>query len=292
MSIPRRDITIVSSNNPLKGWLYQPESTGDVPVVIMAHGFSAVKEMGLDNYADVFVNAGLAVVVFDHPCFGSSGGTPRFEVNPERQLRAYRDAITWAQGVDGIDPNRIGLWGTSFSGGHVIVLAAIDKRISAVVSQVPYLASPVSDIPDELATILLDDEAKVRKGEDPILIPVATREVDGPGALSPDPDAWRFFQSWADRAPTWRNQVTLKSLARLIAYRPLERACEVQVPVLVVAARDDILAPHALAVEAHAAMPDNCELLSINCGHFDIYESQFNLVSHAEAGWFTRWLSA
>lgn len=267
-----------------------PEADGDVPVVIMAHGFSGVKEMGLDRYAEVFANAGMAVIVFDHPCFGASGGTPRQEVNPERQLRAYRDAITWGQGIEGIDGDRIGLWGTSFSGGHVIVLASIDERITTVVAQVPFLASPLDDIPDELATILLDDDKRVSKGADPLTIPVVTPETDGPGALSPDPDAWGFFHGWERLGSSWRNQVTLKSIARLVGYKPLNSAPDARVPIMIVAARNDVLAPYETAVHAHSLMPPESELITIDAGHFDFYDKLFGLVSEAEAGWFTRWL--
>lgn len=290
MSPSRTDITIISDDNPLKGWLFRPETGTDVPVVVMAHGFSAVKEMGLDRFAEVFVAAGMAAVVFDHPGFGASGGTPRQEVDPQRQLRAYRDAITWAQGVDGIDAGRIGVWGSSFSGGHAVVLAAIDDRVTAAVAQIPYLAPPVEDIPDELATILLDDEADVTKGADPITIPVVTPETDGAGALSPDPDSWTFFQGWRDTAPSWRNEVTLKSIARLIGYRPLDSAARVRAPVLLIAARDDVLAPFELAERAHELMPDTCDLVPVTAGHFAVYNYLFGLASEAAAGWFTRWL--
>lgn len=291
MPVFRNDITIVSDDNPLKGWLYRPEADGDVPVVIMAHGFSGVKEIGLSLFAEVFAEAGMAVVVIDHPCFGASGGTPRQEVNPERQLRGYRDAITWVRGVHGIDGDRIGLWGTSLSGGHVVVLAAVDERITTAVAQVPFLASPVDDIPDEMARILLDDEARVRKGADPLMIPVVTPEEDESGALSPDPEAWAFFQKWADNAPNWKNEVTLKSITRLIGYRPAERAAEVRVPVLMIAAQNDVLAPHEVATQVHASMPAACTLITVDSGHFDLFGSQFDLVSKTEAEWFTRWLS-
>lgn len=293
MPLTRTDITIISDDNPLKGWLYRPDVSNDpieAPVIVMAHGFSAVKEMGLDPFARSLAEVGFAVVVFDHPCFGASGGTPRQEVNPERQLRAYRDAITWAQGVAGVDRDRVGVWGTSFSGGHVVVLAAVDDRVSAAVAQVPFLASAVDDIPDELASILLDDDTAVAKGGDPLSIPVVTPGTDGSGALSPDPRAWDFFDRWSALAPSWQNRVTLKSIARLVGYRPLDRATEVRAPVLLIAARDDILAPYELAVRAHESMPNDCELLTVESGHFDVYEMQFDLVGRAAVDWFVRWL--
>lgn len=295
MGFTRSDITIISDNNPVKGWLYRPTEDpqgagGTVPGLVMAHGFSGVKEIGLERYAERFAEAGIAVLVFDHPCFGASGGSPRQEVNPERQLRAYRDAITWLQGVSHVDPQRIAVWGTSFSGGHAVVLAAVDDRIVTAVAQVPYLAPPVDDIPDELATILLDDEENVARGADPITIPVVTPETDGSGALSPDPEAWGFFESWRASAPSWRNEVTVKSIARLIAYRPIERAAEVRVPVLMIASRNDVLAPFDLAEHAFEAMPEGCDMVSIYSGHFSVYDEAFDLVIEAELGWLSQHL--
>jgi len=283
----------VSDNLPLAGWLYRadPGSAPPAPVVVMAHGFSAVKEMELPRYAEVFVDAGFAVVVFDHPCFGGSGGTPRQEVNPERQLRAYRDAISWVAGIEGLDAGRIGVWGTSFSGGHALVLAATDERVRAVVAQVPYIASGVDDAPVELLELLAADDERVRRGADPLTIPVVTDDPEGGGALSPDPAAHPFFTRLAATAPTWRNEVTLRSIARLFAYRPIEHAPHIQAPTLVIGARDDVLSPFDGVRHAAAVIRVPHELLELPCGHFDVYQEYFGVGSEAAAGWFTRWLA-
>ena len=106
----------------------------------MAHGFSAVKEMYLDRFADVFAAAGLNVLVFDNRCFGASDGEPRQEIDPWAQVRDYRHAITYLHTLPEVDPARIGIWGSSYSGGHVLVVAAIDRRVKAVVSQVPLIS--------------------------------------------------------------------------------------------------------------------------------------------------------
>ncbi len=106
----------------------------------MAHGFSAVKEMYLDRFAEVFAAAGLNVLVFDNRCFGASDGEPRQEIDPWAQVRDYRHAITYLHTLPEVDPGRIGIWGSSYSGGHVLVVAAIDRRVKAVVSQVPLIS--------------------------------------------------------------------------------------------------------------------------------------------------------
>lgn len=79
----RRDIEFSAEGTTLRGWLYLAQ-TGPLPApaIIMAHGFTGVKEQGLDKYAEVFAAAGLAVLVYDNRCFGASDGLPRQEVDP------------------------------------------------------------------------------------------------------------------------------------------------------------------------------------------------------------------
>lgn len=286
----RRDVTVVSDGTALRGWHYRPGTDAGraAPVVVMAHGLSAVKEMGLDRYAAAVADAGFHAVVFDHPCFGASGGTPRQEVDPERQLRAYGDAITWATGQDGVDGTRVGVWGSSLGGGHAVVLAATDARVGAAVAQVPYLGAPGDGVPPELARVIADDDAAQRRGAAPLTIPVVTEDPDGGGLLSPDPDGHAWFTG--QDAPTWRNEVTIGSVARILEYRPSEVAAEVRAPVLLVVASEDVLAPTATARQAYARMPEPRALLELPGGHFAVYDAWFERSRDAAVAWFHRWL--
>src|SRR5258707_12797249 len=114
----RRDVDINAEGVVLRGWFYLPElAAGPAPCIVMAHGFSAVKEMYLDHFAEVFAAAGLAALVYDNRNFGASGGEPRQEIDPVEQVRDYRHAITWARMQPEGDRERIGVWGSSYSGG-------------------------------------------------------------------------------------------------------------------------------------------------------------------------------
>ena len=125
----RRDIEFDAEGVTLRGWFYDADgASGAAPTVVMAHGFSAVKEMYLDRFAEAFAAAGLNALVFDNRNFGASDGEPRQEIDPVQQVRDYRHAITYATTLDEVDPTRIGAWGSSYSGGHVLVLGAIDRR--------------------------------------------------------------------------------------------------------------------------------------------------------------------
>src|SRR5512145_231492 len=180
----RRDIEFNAEGTILRGWLYLPEHrAGRVPGVVMAHGFTAVKEMYLDRYADVFAAAGLGVLVFDHRNFGASDGELRGEIDPWAQIRDYRHAISVARTLPELDPQRIGIWGTSYSGGHVLAVGALDRRVRCVVSQVPaisgYQASlrrvPAPQVPGLLAAFVDDREQRFR-GAPPVMRPVLPRE--------------------------------------------------------------------------------------------------------------------
>jgi dienelactone hydrolase len=59
-------------------------------------------------------------VAYDHRSFGDSEGEPRQELDPWLQVRDYRHAITYAETLKDVDPDRVGIWGTSYAGGHVL----------------------------------------------------------------------------------------------------------------------------------------------------------------------------
>src|SRR5260370_32242939 len=136
----RQDVTFVSEDLKCAGWLYLPDDlrSGDKrPTIVMAHGFSAVKEMYLDSFAEVFVAAGFVTLVFDYRYQGASEGESRDRIIPAEQHEDYRNAITWVSLRPEVDASRIGVWGSSYSGAHVLHLAAFDKRIKAAVAHVP-----------------------------------------------------------------------------------------------------------------------------------------------------------
>src|SRR5689334_6715708 len=109
----REDVEFDADGTTLRGWFFHSkEANVPRPVVVMAHGMSAVKEMHLENFAEVFASAGLHVLVYDHRNFGASDGQPRQEIDPVRQVRDFRHAITYATGRQDVDSTRVGIWGT------------------------------------------------------------------------------------------------------------------------------------------------------------------------------------
>lgn len=291
----RRDIELDAEGTTLRGWFYPSETgSGPAPVVVMAHGLSAVKEMYLDEYAAAFAAAGLAALVFDNRCFGASDGEPRQEIDPVQQVRDYRHAITYATTLPEVDRTRVGVWGSSYSGGHVLVVGAVDRRVRAVVSQVP-LVSGYENIRSLVRSDLIggfrdmfvaDREARFR-GEPPALVPAVSEDPAGPAAM-PTADSWRWFtQTHEQRAPSWRNEITLRSVEMLSEYEPGTYVARIApTPLLMLVARDDVLTPTELALAAYAQAREPKRLVVLPGGHFDAYVDGFEASMGPARDWF------
>ena len=296
----RRDIEFDAEGVTLRGWLYSPDGAAGArrPIVVMAHGFSAVKEMYLDAFAEVFAAAGLNALVFDNRNFGASDGEPRQEIDPWQQVRDYRHAITYAGTLDGVDATRVGVWGSSYSGGHALVVGAIDRRVKAVVSQVPLVSGSANigelvraDFRAGFRDMFDADRAARFAGDPPAMVPVVAEDPLAPSAL-PTPDSWSWFsQTGKTRAPSWRNEVTLRTVEMLGEYEPRTYIGRISpTPLLMIVAREDHLTPAHLAIEAysHALEPKN--LVILPGGHFDAYVDGFEGASTPARDWFVRHL--
>lgn len=278
----------------LRGWWYQGEG-GSRPAIVMAHGFSATKEMYLDDFAEAFHAGGFDVLVYDNRGFGASDG-PEDELDPWQQIEDYRDAITWFSGQEGVDADRIGVWGSSYSGGHVLVVAALDRRVKCVVSQAMLVSGLDgarrlirSDTWDALRGMFDADRAARLAGEPPVKMPVVfTDSPDEPSAL-PTQDSHDFFLGpILERATTWRNLVTLRSVERFTEYEPgtyIERISPT--PLLMVVAKNDVLTPTDLSIEAYGRAREPKKLLILPGGHFDAYTgAAFEISAPAQLEWF------
>jgi len=298
----RTDIAFKTEDGvTLRGWHYLPDAgRGRLPTIVMAHGFSAVKEMYLDRFAETFAAAGLAAVVFDNRNFGASDGEPRQEIDPWQQVRDYRDAITYAQSLPETDPDRIGIWGSSYSGGHVLVLGAIDRRVKCVVSQVP-LASGHDNArrlirSDNFAGLqaAFDEDRRARMaGKPPAMLPVVAEDPTAPSAL-PTPDSWAWFsETGRTRAPSWRNEVTLRSIEMFTEYEPASYIGFISpTPLLMVVALGDVLTVSDLALAAYERALEPKQLMTLPGGHFDAYIKDFDASAKPAAAWFARHLMA
>lgn len=241
---------------------------------MIAHGFDGVREQRLDAYAERFVAAGFAALVFDYRYFGSSDGEPRQLVHNKAQLDDWRAAIDCARRLDGVDAERIALWGTSTSGGHVVRLAAEDGRVAAVVAQVPLVDGLAQLIHTPIAQGVrllwagLKDRLGAVVGFEPLMIPAAGR----PGSLAAvtSPDALSGLARLTPPETTWRNEVVARFALGTSLYRPGRSARRVRCPLLVCVADGDRLIPREPALRMVRAARRG-ELRQYPVGHYAIY---------------------
>lgn len=291
----RRDVELSSGGAVVSGWLYlpaAPEAGGRSPGVVMAPGFSGTKETNYQYFAEAFAQAGLAVLLIDYPGFGASGGALRGEVDPAAQVQAYRDGLSFLAAREEVDPERLGLWGGSYSGGHVLVAAAHDPRVKCLVAMTPFLSGAfyVSRLPPEARAFLEQQFAQDRQaqaqGAAPAMIPVATEDGQGLSAIT-SPNAWRFIQSFQSYAPSYVNAVTLRSLELQLAYEPGASVPSIgAIPKLFIIARADELIPESLIQEAFLAAAEPKELAYLEGHHFSPYMEGRAEAIRVAAEWF------
>lgn len=267
----REPVAFASQGSVLDADLFRPQAAEPPPVVVMAHGLGACRSFGLAPFAARFADDGMAVLVFDYRGFGASEGEPRALVSPQHHLQDWAAAVEFARTLDGVDGSRVGLWGTSFAGGHVLVTAARTRGIAAVVAQVPHVDGMASSLrypPGLLPRALrlgATDLAASRRGRPPVRIPVVAES--GVRALA-GPDCFAEFQRLAGGQTI--DDIPARILLTVQGYRPTREVHRITAPTLVIAANEDSLIP-ITAVRKAAAKISGVRLEEIDGGHFAPY---------------------
>lgn len=296
----RQDFDFSVDTGVIRGWFYVPDDGSEgaeLPCIVMAHGYAATKEMGLDQFAGSFADAGFAVLVFDYRGLGASTGLTPQQIDPFRQVDDYRHAITYATSRPEVDSNRIGVWGTSYSGGHVLMLAAIDKRVKCVVSQVPTISGSKAfkrrltpESTRVLEAAFAQERIDLMEGKPATMCTlVSTLTADNPVYSHPDAVAW--YKGFGDQSPTWVNKVTLLSMELFRAYEPGCYIPEISPsPLLIIVAGNDQITPTDLALDAYEVAGLPKKLVTIPGGHFTPYSESFPEASLAACEWFREYL--
>lgn len=253
--------------------VHRPSQPGPHPAVVMAHGFGSLRKARLPAYARRFRDAGFVVVVFDYRHFGGSGGQPRQLLSVRRQLQDWHRVLRYTRGRPEVDGSRVALWGTSFSGGHVVRVAAADEAVAAVISQVPMASGPATawNLPvtsaAKVGAAALADLARSTVGGPPVRVPIAGRP--GQGATIALDDAEADYLRLHEGVE-WENRVCARIGLGTLLYRPGRCARRVRAPLLVQVAQRDRLTPPAPAERMGRAAPRG-ELRNHDAGHFDVY---------------------
>jgi cephalosporin-C deacetylase-like acetyl esterase len=280
-----------SQGATLRGRLYKPNISKPVPIIIMAHGFSATIGMVTDKYAEEFYKAGFAVLLYDHRNFGISDGEPRQELNKWLQMKGYQDAINFILTLEGIDKNKIALWGDSMSAAEVLALGAMDSRIKAIIGQVPACVDK-SAPPDEYVKLFSEMVNYFNNGEfagKPEItsgpLPVVSTDQKGTPSLLKTLTAFRWFIEYGGRHNTnWRNLATYVNPNAITFFHPALCAKHIKAAVYLTIASEDEMASPAVAREVFDLIPGPKEVMEIEGGHFGLLHYPGELFSKASQG--------
>lgn len=283
----------------LRGWAFEPDGAADAgPAVVLSGGYGDSAER-LVPTAQALVEQGVGVLLYEHRNTGISGGEPRLEIDPVAQMRDMRMAVTFAQSYAGFDADRIGLFGTSFSGGHVLAVAADDRRVRAVVSVNPWISGfdvvlRAGGLP-ALAGFgaLVEQEWRTVLAGGPPALAALGRRTDDPSsdfALFRDDAAMDYYEHGPVGVPdSWRNQFTVRSLAYALDHDVRGYAERVSpTPLLMVISRADHTMPADVSLAFHRAALEPKALALVDGGHYDTYDPKRTLpdVVEAAAPWF------
>jgi hypothetical protein len=278
----------------LRAYLHSP-GPGVHPGIVMCPGFGGVKPH-IDHYAQLFAEAGFAVLNFDHRGWGTSEGQPRQEVNPYKQMADFRAAITFAQSQPEFDADHgFGVWGSSFSGGLAIVTAANDPRVTVVVAQIPNVSGHRNALRlysaeqrDEIRRRGAIDWSARLAGEPAMVVPMFS---DDPNELcafpGPVPDDVREPIA----AGIWNNDTTIRSLQYFLEFEPAGWLPYVSPkPLLMIIAEQDRCTFPDVQHEVYDSAAEPKKLLSFNGGHFDAYTTFFEQTGPPARDWFVEHL--
>ncbi len=269
--------TFLSHGTRCTGDMYIPEGEGPHACVVMAHGFAAQRDFALEPFARALVSAGMAVFVFDYRGFGDSDGLPRQWVSPRRHIQDYHAALAHVRSMAEIDKQRLGLWGTSFSGGHVLVVAAQDQRIKAVSSMVPFVNGPASLRRIPIVELLkmtwagIRDWLQIASGGPTYQLPVIGKPDEL--AMMNTPDSYLGYLDMIPEGSDWRNETPARIALSAGFYMPSRFASQVNCPTLVVAGKQDSLVPLESIRKTAGNIPQ-CDLEILDCRHFEPYQGE------------------
>ncbi len=275
-------VNFPSENVELEALLYRPETPGPWPVVVMAGGWCYVKELVQPRFARVFADAGIACLIFDYRGFGGSKGEPRQHLDPWGQIADYRNAISFVETLDGIDAERIAVWGISYSGGHSLIVGALDSRVRAVVSIVPVIdgletmrrAHGTMGF-RRLSTAVLESRRRLYASGEHDYMKHSSASPDTELCTWPFPGSPVLFQMLKDtEAPSYENRNTVASTELLMEYTVegyLDRLTDT--PTLMVLAANDDFTWSDLETKAFNRIPTPEKTLEVinRTDHHELY---------------------
>jgi dienelactone hydrolase len=301
-----REVQFNSAGTTVRGDLYLPKGEGPFPVVVMAGGWCYVKELRQPQYAAEFVKRGFAALVFDYRRMGASDGEPRQHIEPWDQIEDYKNAITHLEGLAEIDATRIGAWGISYSGGHVIILGAVDPRVKVIVSNVPVIDGYEtmwrvhgSERFRKLQQALLDDRRKRLESDSHAYMAMSGTPtgIDSELATWPFDEVKSVFEELkATQAPRHEHYNTVASVERLMEYNAAPFATRlINKPTMFIIAADDDITMWDQEIAVFDSIPTAEKQLVVlpATDHMTLYSdlTALDYAASAAASWFVAHLA-
>jgi uncharacterized protein len=301
----QREIEFTSGGETVRGDLLLPDGEGPFPIVVMAGGWCYVKELRQPQYAQDFVRRGFAALIFDYRRMGASDGQPRQHIDPWDQIEDYKNAITFAASLPEIDASRIGIWGISYSGGHVLVVAATDPRVKSVVSNVAVIDGYETMWRMHgtvrfrmLKELIAEERLKRTESGTHSYMPMSGTPTGPDDELSvwPDDDVRQVFEELqATQAPRHEHRNTIASAELLLEYNAAPFAKRLlNIPTMMIVADSDDITMWDQEIAAFDSIPSSRKELVVlpAISHMTLYSNvtALDYAARAAGSWFSRTL--
>jgi fermentation-respiration switch protein FrsA (DUF1100 family) len=285
-------IMVTGGGPDLAADLYLPDNAaGPVPAVVTGSGFGGVKEMLLPEFARALAAAGIATLAIDFAGFGASAGHPRQQVDPRAQIDDLRRGLRFLSNDPRFDADRLGVWGPSMCGGHALVIAGTDTRVRAAVALIPFVKPPSERPALRISLAVLVDAVRRALGLRGGMIAVSGRPNER--AVMTTDGALDWIQAMSASAPRFRNEVTIASLLKVGAYRPMQRVgpAGITIPLRTILASADTITPAASA-RAELSQVANHDVVEFPDTHFELFGAHLPEVIRLTVEWFTSHLGS
>jgi uncharacterized protein len=299
--VTRLDVEFPSEGATVRAWFYKANGDGPRPAVVLAGGWCYVREIVMPTYAQAFAEAGVNAMIFDYRNLGVSDGDNRQHLDPWAQIRDYQNAISFLERREDVDPHRIGVWGISYSGGHALILAAIDPRVKSIVSQIPVIdgyenmrrAHGTMEYRRLWDLILKDRKLRYERPGERLYLPHATENSESEVSAWPFPETVRTFTAIKNaEAPLYQNRSTVESVDLLMTYDvgPFVKRIY-NTPTFMIVAEGDDLTLWDLEIGAFNAIPSGRKKLHVlpHTTHMTLYSDQSKVKTAAKLA--TDWFS-
>ncbi len=286
-----QEVRFFSEGSLIAGHLYLPQNAlSPVPGIVLCHGFAGVKELLVPGFANYFRAKGYAVLAFDYRGFGASEGEPGRLV-PAYQIRDIRNAVTFLQTIESIDPRRIGLWGTSFGAANAIIAGSLDNRVKCLCVQVAFgdgsrvITGSLSqeDKNKFFGALQKMKEKKVVTGKE-LAVPL--------NKILSDPQSKAFFDAHIGLFPQLNIKIPFLTLAETLDHAPEKYLKYLHIPIQIIAAeKDGVNPPHESQLLFASALEPKELFVVPGATHYEIYEGAFlQQVAGRQSAWFDRFL--